>query len=83
MQKRRSRENWAGVPLKDLETIEKYIATTTTSTGLKVTTALNERVYPKGEKVSEIEFKQLKCEHAPDLPEWNYTVHPKTMAFKM
>lgn len=69
-------KNWEGVPLKDLETIENYIATTTTSTGLKVTTSLNERVYPKGEKVSAGEFKLLNCEHSADLPEWNYTVHP-------
>ena len=69
-------KNWAGVPLKDIETIMNYIKTTTTATGLKVTASLNKKKYMKGEKVKDLDFKKIKCIHADVLPEWNYTIQP-------
>ena len=69
-------KNWAGVPLKNIETIKNYITTTTTSTGLQITASCNENTYAKGEKVPESDFKKIKCIHADLLPEWNYTIHP-------
>lgn len=69
-------KNWAGVPLKDCETITNYITTTTTSTGLKVKATRNENIYVTGEKISDADFKKLKCQHAELLPEWNYTIRP-------
>ena len=69
-------KNWAGIPLKDTETIMNYIKTTTTATGLKVTASLNKKTYIKGEKVKDPDFKKINCIHADVLPEWNYKIQP-------
>ena len=68
--------NWAGVPLKDYDTVLNYVRTTTTSTGLKVKASLNNKTYEKGEKVSNDDFEKINCKHADTLPEWNYTIAP-------
>lgn len=69
-------KNWSGIPLTDFETIKNYISTTTTSTGLKVKANLNDNIYLNGEKISNVEFEKIKCQHAEILSEWNYTITP-------
>ena len=69
-------KNWAGEPLKDYETILKYIKTTKTSTGLEVNSVLDETEYEKGIKVSDKEMNKINIEYHEILPEWNYTIYP-------
>jgi hypothetical protein len=69
-------KNWQGVPLRDHETILKYIRTTTTSTGLKVKAYLNEKVYRLGKKVTAKQMKRVGIVQHETNPEWNYTLNP-------
>jgi hypothetical protein len=69
-------KNWAGEPLKDYETILKYIKTTKTSTGLEVNSVLDKTEYEKGIKVSDKEMNKINIEYHEILPEWNYTIYP-------
>jgi hypothetical protein len=68
--------NWEARPLDSLETMVKYLRTTTTATGLKVYASLTRRTYPKGVKVSDEAMQRLNlhCHHV--LPQWNYTLLP-------
>jgi hypothetical protein len=45
--------NWAGVPLRSFDTVARYIAGTTTTTGLTVTAALKRGGNETGERVSD------------------------------
>jgi len=71
--------NWAGQPLETLETILKYITTTTTTTGLRVSACLLRKTYPKGEAISDEEMQQVLITNHKTLPLWNYTLTPSTM----
>lgn len=70
-------KNWAGRPLDSYETILNYIDGTTTSTGLKVRSYLDENVYEKGIKISEEEMKDLNICNNAVLGRWNYTIKPR------
>lgn len=69
-------KNWAGEPLKNYETILKYISTTTTTTGLKVNSELDRTEYEKGIKIPAKEMKKINIKYHSVLPEWNYTISP-------
>ena len=69
-------KNWAGKPLANYETVLKYIRTTKTSTGLKVTAQLNKNIYPKGESISEDEIAQLTLVRHDVLPKLNSSFVP-------
>lgn len=66
--------NWAGVPLRNYDTILKYISTTTTKQGLKVNAILNDKTYVKGVKISDNQMKEIKLQKYHTLPQWNYTI---------
>lgn len=72
-------KNWAGKPLESYETAMKYIRTTKTSTGLRVSARLMRRKYHKGERISDKEMKQLVLNEHNILPGWNYTIAPSKM----
>jgi hypothetical protein len=67
---------WAGHPLRSLEAMTRYIESTTTKTGLKVTALLNQQHYDKGKTVSNQLFKTIPLSNHQQLPAWNYTIHP-------
>jgi transposase len=69
-------KNWRGHPLESLETIIKLISSTTTQTGLKVETNLDENKYPTGIKVSKKEVLKLRINKHEFHGEWNYTMQP-------
>lgn len=71
--------NWAGIPLTSYETVLKYIGTTKTSTGLRVTAQLIRKDYPKGENISKSEMAALALSYKKILPSWNYTLAPSRM----
>jgi hypothetical protein len=68
--------NWAAEPLYSYEKALKFIRTTTTATGLKVTARLDTRIYPTGVKVSKHYLAQLAIRPKRALPKWNYTISP-------
>lgn len=70
--------NWAGKPLRTLETLLGYIRGTTTRTGLQVTAVLVEQVFEKGRKVSDETMEALNLERHDTCPNWNYTIRPRT-----
>ena len=68
--------NWADKPLRSLDLMLGYIRGTTTTTGLTVRAALDERTYKKGEAVTRAELDGLRLSAHATLPEWNYTISP-------
>lgn len=66
--------NWAGVPLRDYETILKYLSTTKTRTGLRVDAILHTDDYPTGVKITTKQMKEINIRHHETLPAWNYTI---------
>jgi hypothetical protein len=53
---------------------------TTTTTGLKVESALDTRSYHKGIKVSKAAMKCIDITRDQFHPEWNYTIRPRPPA---
>ena len=67
---------WNGISLYDLTFVKNITDTTTTKTGLKVITTINEKVYNIGREVPQ-EFKdnvKLKVTFDDKLPKWNYLI---------
>jgi hypothetical protein len=69
--------NWEAEPLDSYEKALKFIRTTTTTTGLKVTARLDTTYYPTGVKVSKRDLAQLSIRQKRVLPKWNYTISPQ------
>ena len=68
--------NWAGQPLADLETVLKFIRTTTTETGFRCRARLDKSDYPTGLKPTATELASINIKrHA--RPYWNYTISPR------
>jgi hypothetical protein len=74
--------NWRGKPLIDYATIINLIASTTTSTGLKVYARLDETDYPKGVTVSDAEMAKININRHDFHGDWNYTIAPTTTLIK-
>ena len=70
-------QTWRAKPLESRAAVVDLIAATTTKTGLKVESALDERTYEKGIKVSKAEMAQLDIRGDTFHPDWNYSVHPR------
>ena len=71
-------QNWRGKPLVTHQVILELIAATTTDTGLKVHSQLDERVYKTGIKVSDKQLEQVYLVPDEWHGEWNYTIRPNT-----
>lgn len=69
-------KNWAGQPLISSEVALKYIATTTTTTGLTVKAYLDERDYPKV-TISDAEMDTIHLQRHTTQPTRNYTIRPQ------
>lgn len=69
--------NWAGKPLRRFESLVRYIADTTTRTGLTVTGVLKRGGNETGERVSDAEMRHLQITPHPVCPQWNYTLRPQ------
>ena len=70
-------QNWRGKPLISHEVVVNLIAATTTTTGLKVRSALDRNDYPVGLKVSDAEMALLHIRKATFHGEWNYSLFPR------
>jgi hypothetical protein len=71
--------NWAGTPLRTLETLLGLIRGTQTRTGLSITGRLLPRPYQKGIKVSRRQMDGLDMEYHATCPQWNYTIWPRQL----
>ena len=68
--------NWRGQPLISLAAVVNLIGTTTTTTGLRVRSEIDERSYPKGVVVSEEQMERVKLSPHTFHGDWNYTIEP-------
>jgi hypothetical protein len=71
-------QNWRGQPLLTHAAIVSLIASTTTTTGLKVRCEVDRRRYRPGREVSDAELQTLQIERDTFHGDWNYTIAPKT-----
>ena len=71
--------NWAGQPLRDYETVLKFIRTAKTSAGLKIRAILNTKQYQKGKKISDQQMEQIVLKRYTLRPNWNYSISPSRM----
>ncbi len=69
--------NWKGRPLTSSEVIVNLIASTKTSSGLKVYAVLDDRTYQLKKEVSDQEMETLNIERNDFHGEWNYTIRPR------
>jgi hypothetical protein len=69
-------QNWRGKPLVSHQVIVSLISATTTKPGLQVRCRLDERVYPKGRRVSDSQLASVNLEPNNFHGEWNYVIHP-------
>jgi len=73
--------NWAGRPLRTVDTMLASLRGTTTQTGLTVQAVRLAGKYPQGQKVSTAMMKQLNLEHDATCPNWNYRIRPRPCPF--
>jgi hypothetical protein len=66
----------AGKPLRSYRTIVQLIAATTTDAGLLVRAELDEKKYPKGVKVSDLQMAAINLTRHSFHGDWNYTISP-------
>ncbi len=69
--------NWLGKPLVSHEVIVKLIAATTTRTGLRVRSRLDQNAYPAGVSVSDADMATLYLRPNAFHGEWNYSLLPR------
>jgi hypothetical protein len=72
-------QNWRAKPLTSTAAVVELIAATTTKAGLKVECALDTRTYAKGIRISKAQMRTLDIRGDTFHPEWNYTVHPRSV----
>jgi len=72
-------KHWAGQPLADYPTMVRLIGETRTQTGLRVNCTLNSRFYPTKVQISDEQMALLDLFKHPTLPQWNYTLCPRTI----
>jgi hypothetical protein len=70
-------QNWRGRPLLTHAAIVSLIASTTTTTGLKVRCVLDAGTYPTKQTVTDVEMATLQLTRDVFHGDWNYTVHPR------
>lgn len=70
--------NWQGRPLSSLEVMANYLRGTRTRTGLAVNARIVRKQYRKGDKVSDAEMASLSLLTHDPLPDWNYTLRPRS-----
>jgi hypothetical protein len=69
--------NWRGRPLVSHEVVVSLIGATTTRTGLRVSTRLDRRTYPKSVCVTDEELANVALLPHTFHGEWNYTIKSK------
>ena len=70
-------KNWRGRPLISRNVVVNLIGSTTTKTGLRIRSQLDENAYAAGIKVSDEELAALAIERDDFHGEWNYRLRPR------
>jgi transposase len=70
-------QNWRARPLTSYEVIVNLIGSTTTKTGLKVRSELDEGEYPLAKEVSDDDMGKIKIRKHELNSKWNYTISPR------
>jgi len=70
--------NWRAKPLISLQVIVNLIAGTTTTKGLLIKSKIDEAIYEKGIKVTDVELGKINIKQNDFHGEWNYTIAPNT-----
>ena len=73
-------QNWRGKPLVTHQVIVSLIAATTTKTGLRVRSRIDERTYAKGRRITDQQLAEVHLDPHTFHGEWNYTIHPAKSA---
>ena len=73
-------QNWAGIPLRTMDTMLSLISGTRTKTGLVVKAHVFEGVYETGRTVSKKVMNWLDLVHADVCPRWNYSLRPRPLS---
>ena len=71
--------NWAAEPLRDYETVLKFIRSTKTATGLKIRATINTKRYQKGTRISEQQMQRIALKSYTQRPKWNYSITQSIM----
>jgi len=71
--------NWRAKPLLSRQTVIDLIASTTTSTGLKVFARLDPNTYPTKIQVTDEQMRAVNIQGDDFHPEWNYTIIPSVI----
>ena len=70
-------KNWRGRPLETYNIIVSLIASTKTTTGLKVNADIDKGIYRTGIKISKKDFNKINLyRHEFHGDDWNYTIKP-------
>ena len=69
--------NWRGVPLETHEVVVSLVSSTRTEAGLEVHCRLDEKDYPKGRKITDVEMSQLSIKRHSFHGDWNYEIRPR------
>ena len=69
--------NWRGRPLVSREVVVNLIGNTTTDSGLRIRSQLDENSYEAGIKVSDEELAEMAIERDEFHGEWNYRLRPR------
>ena len=69
--------NWRGRPLLSREVVVNLIGSTTTDSGLKIRSQLDENTYEAGIKVTDDELAEIAIERDEFHGEWNYRLRPR------
>lgn len=72
-------QNWRGKPLITQQAIVQLIANTTTRSGLKIKSALDERIYEKGIKITDTQLEAVNLIRNDFHGEWNYIIMPNIL----
>lgn len=70
---------WSGLIFRSLDIVTDGLRRVATSTGLKTTYAVMNKVYQLGRKASDSFLEANPIEYATTLPQWNYTAKPRLL----
>ena len=68
--------NWRGRALETRQIVVDLIGATTTKAGLRIKAALDEKLYPLKQSVSDEELAAIKLKREAFHGEWNYAISP-------
>ena len=69
--------NWRGIPLETHEVVVNLVSSTRTKKGLEVHCRIDEKNYPKGRKITNVQMSELSIKRNSFHGDWNYEIRPR------